>query len=111
MMQTISMCCFELMTLSRTSAAQSPGNVSPPRNNRQHRKHVGILFLERLSGMTIRRMVFGVFFAFWSLIAGLWLLIQAWHGWSGLMVFLGGILIAYSLTFFLLFFLHWRRAK
>jgi hypothetical protein len=56
-------------------------------------------------------MVFGVFFAFWTLIIGLWLLIQAWHGWSAFMIFLGGILVAYSLTFFLLFFFHWRASN
>ena len=70
-----------------------------------------LLFYERRSGMTVKRMVFGVFFAFWSLIAGLWLLIQTWYGWNALMIFFGGILVAYSLTFFLFFFLHWRRAK
>ena len=58
-----------------------------------------LLFHER-RWMTVRSMVFGVFFAFWSLIAGLWLLLQTWHGWSALMIFSGGILVAYSLTFF-----------
>src|SRR5438270_9729911 len=62
-------------------------------------------------GMTVRRMVFGVFFAFWSLIAGLWLLRNIWYGWDALMIFFGAGLVAYSLTFFLFFFLHWRRTK
>jgi len=56
-------------------------------------------------------MVFGVFFAFWSLIAGLWLLRNIWYGWDALMIFFGAGLVAYSLTFFLFFFLHWRRTK
>src|SRR6266853_4962626 len=61
--------------------------------------------------MTVKRMVFGVFLAFWALIAGLWLLLQTWRGLDAFMIFLGGILVAYALTFFLLFFLHWRHAK
>jgi hypothetical protein len=61
--------------------------------------------------MTFSRMVFGVFFAFWCLIAGLWVLAHTWYIYEALAIFLGAILVAYSLTFFLFFFLHWRRTK